>query len=500
MINLSELKERLSGVASNLDKLDTLETFFYSNINDRDTIELLKIIYNPFVNFGLTLKEYQKQVSSYNNYNLAEVFTLINCNNTSSKEKIVLEVLRYLENIQPNITKALVQKLTNLEDDRYMSNLLCCGLSRTLVKGVNTGLINKAYRATLKKLNKREEDLIPSFSVALAEDATNKNLTDLIDPSDRWYWSRKVDGQRTIYSSESKCFFSRAGNVINSLNNKIKEIKEMPNLFDNYILDGEVAYLEESTNIESFKLTEMLIRRKDYQLPDILWWSKNGNDLPTLEKTEQNRYKFILKYFVFDCLTSQEFLNKTSSTSLMQRLSRLSRLKPLDTNTSTRCTECTECTEYTECTGFIEILDQSKLNYNDTLCKFDIEDFELPSGWEGYMLRRDTEYKGKRSSDMLKLKQFYDTELICYDVEMTVKRMLTEEGVFEDMKCIGALLCKYNEDTVRVGSGLADCDRLEDRSKYINKQIKVKYTQKIKDKNGVEHLRHPVFICVREEL
>ena len=38
-------------------------------------------------------------------------------------------------------------------------------------------------------------------------------------------------------------------------------------------------------------------------------------------------------------------------------------------------------------------------------------------GWEGIMLRKDAGYKGKRSSDVLKVKQFHDAEYTVVAVE-----------------------------------------------------------------------------------
>ena len=41
------------------------------------------------------------------------------------------------------------------------------------------------------------------------------------------------------------------------------------------------------------------------------------------------------------------------------------------------------------------------------------------NGWEGIMIRKDAPYEGKRSTDLLKVKKFYDREYKVKDVEMT---------------------------------------------------------------------------------
>ena len=46
-------------------------------------------------------------------------------------------------------------------------------------------------------------------------------------------------------------------------------------------------------------------------------------------------------------------------------------------------------------------------------------------GWEGLMLRKNETYKGKRSTDILKVKQMFDEEYIVVDLENDVHRVLS---------------------------------------------------------------------------
>ena len=462
---LQELKNKLDSLSSNNDKILLLENYFQQHNHIEE--HLLQLIYDPSVKFGVTVTEYRKQIKeSESATNNANTLLLKEVNITDNYIQNTINILKYLANKQPNITKEIVQSLTYF-NKRPEGITICWALQRYISKGTNIAIINKAYRKIYKR------DLINTFSVALGMDATNRKLIELIPTNEHWLSSRKVDGQRTIYNSKNKIFYSRAGNEVSNLSNYVFST------VDDYVFDGEIAYVESSTNIESFKLTEMLIRRKDYKLPNIIWWSKKGEDEPTVEKTETNIYKFHLTYFIFDILTQGEFLNKESTINLKDRLARWENCNLTENN-------------------FMNLLSQTLITFNKQDNKYSIENEELPEGWEGYIIRKNCGYKGKRTKDMYKIKQFYDTEVECFDVEMTTKRMQNSDGSWTDRKCIGALLCKYNNTEVRVGSGLADYDRLKPKDAFINKLIKVKYTQTIKDKNNVVHLRHPVFICIRD--
>lgn len=315
-------------------------------------------------------------------------------------------------------------------------------------------LIKVSYEKALKvSLNKKEE-----YSYDL-EVEDNHN-----------YFANNVLVHNCRLLTIKNKFYSRAGNEVLTLMN-LKNDLFPKNINLNVALDGEICYVNDTTGIENFKLITTLIRRKDYQLPlhidnhTLVYHLFDVIPLESFEKHIGNDLKFKERY---------DYLKKW--------------IEKFFTNNK-----------------HIKLLEQEKLN--DFFKKQNItgkDNYEclkqvnIPDGWEGFMLRKNTYYQGKRSGDLIKVKLENDTELECIDVEMTTKQMLNDKGIMKDNICIGALICKYKGNLLKVGSGLSDTDRLLDKSTYIGHLIKVKYTSESKDKNGVESLRHPRFISIRD--
>lgn len=116
-------------------------------------------------------------------------------------------------------------------------------------------------------------------------------------------------------------------------------------------------------------------------------------------------------------------------------------------------------------------------------------DFELMTieeGGEGVMLHHpDSIYKhGKRSNSLLKLKRFNDDEAI-------VCNYVKGKGKYINM--VGALLCKYNNTLITVGTGLSDADRINPPP--IGSTITFKYFEM---SNNIP--RFPVFVGERFDL
>ena len=116
------------------------------------------------------------------------------------------------------------------------------------------------------------------------------------------------------------------------------------------------------------------------------------------------------------------------------------------------------------------------------------------------MLRKDDFYKGKRSFDLLKYKEFSDAEYIVKSIELGVKPMLID-GTMKDVDCVSALHIEHKGYDVKVGSGLIDSQRIEWKEhpeNIIGKTIKVKYFEETIDQNGNISLRFPILLMVYE--
>jgi ATP-dependent DNA ligase len=116
-------------------------------------------------------------------------------------------------------------------------------------------------RAGDKVINKAVPGLVPTFSVALAQEYKGK-----CDWNDGWYASRKLDGVRclAVVDENGKCtLYSRMGKEFTTLN-KVKEAIEKTGII-NYVFDGEICLMDEHGN-EDFQGVMKELRRKDHQI------------------------------------------------------------------------------------------------------------------------------------------------------------------------------------------------------------------------------------------
>lgn len=120
-------------------------------------------------------------------------------------------------------------------------------------------------------------------------------------------------------------------------------------------------------------------------------------------------------------------------------------------------------------------------------------DYATEQGWEGLMLNKDATYKCKRTTDLIKIKRFYTMDLPIVEV-------LEGDGRLKGI--LGALVVKYKDNTINVGSGFDDETRIkfwDDRELLVGRIVEVKYKEISKDKKtGLESLQFPIYVCLRE--
>ena len=302
---------------------------------------------------------------------------------------------------------------------------------------------NLDIRAGDKVINKAVPGLIPTFSVALAQEYKGK-----CDWDDNWYASRKLDGVRclAVTDTEGKCtLYSRMGKEFTTLN-KIKYAIEATGII-NYVFDGEICLLDEDGN-EDFQGVMKELRRKDHQI-------KN----PT--------------FMIFDMIHKTEF-DKGKSTDILSE-----RLHTLRTWLGPRY-DTKETLRY---------LDQSVIT-NETHFN-NWNQMASDNNWEGFMLRKDTEYEGKRSKNLLKVKSFYDAEyeVLGFDVD---NHEVVRDGKSVSMTMLSQVWIEHKGYLVKVGSGFTQEQRLEymDGS-IVGKVITVQYFEETNNQEGGISLRFP---------
>lgn len=307
-------------------------------------------------------------------------------------------------------------------------------------------------RIDAKTINKVIPNLIPTFDVSLGE-KFDKNRFNWQEED--WYCSRKLDGIRCIYQNSSEECFSRQGELFWTLDVLKEALSECSTELTNLVLDGELSLITDDGS-DDFQGIMKQIRKKNHTIENI-------------------------RYNVFDVLTQEEFDSKTSNRKFNERYAQLLELK-----------------DKLESTGHIKVVLQTKIDSEETFNT--LKSKAVENNWEGLMLRKDDFYKGKRSFDLLKYKEFSDAEYIVKSIELGVKPMLID-GTMKDVECVSALHIEHKGYDVKVGSGLIDSQRIEWKEhpeNIIGKTIKVKYFEETIDQNGNISLRFPILLMVYE--
>lgn len=301
---------------------------------------------------------------------------------------------------------------------------------------------NLETRATTTLINRVMGDLIPTFNVALAHDFNKVKGVDLQDGS--WFLSRKLDGVRciTIIESNTVKFFSRNGKQFETLGRIAEELLQLG--IDNLVLDGEICLMKENGE-DDFQGILKQIQRKDHTI-----------DRP--------------KYWVFDILTLDEFNAGTGTTRLSDRL----------------------------CRHNFDSQYISNLTQQPIVCEEDLvhqKENSKTQGWEGLIARRDVGYEGDRTKNMLKLKEFYDSEYQVIETIFESQRVIVNGQEIEE-EMLSAVIVEHKGNRVRVGSGFTLDERREyfrNPEKILEKIITVTYFEETLDQHGKHSLRFPVF-------
>jgi DNA ligase-1 len=324
-------------------------------------------------------------------------------------------------------------------------------LNRNLKTRVGTSLINKVI-----------PNCIPVFNVALAQkyEAVAKKVD---FKTQEWFASRKLDGVRCITivdpSGNVKCY-SRAGKEFKTLDKVRTDISAMG--VRGVVFDGEICLVDSDGN-EDFQGIMKQIKRKNHTIENPI-------------------------YKLFDYITLDDFNSCYGSVALAHRLGVLQK----ELVTARVSKELRLST--------LDLLEQDFIEH-ETMFE-EMVTHATQQGWEGLMLRKNTNYCGKRNKDLLKVKKFHDAEYTVVDLESKSLRVvdtITNTEVEEDM--LSAVMIEHKGNTVRVGSGFSIEQRREyhaEPSKIVGKTITVQYFEESKNQNGDYSLRFPVIKHVYE--
>lgn len=309
-------------------------------------------------------------------------------------------------------------------------------------------MITKKFRlgADVKLVNKCIPGLISTFDLMLGTSIEKVKLKG----DEKIFISQKLNGTRCAFIGD-KCM-TRQGKEYTGLQHIIEDLKRF--VGTHMFVDGELVY----------KNKEGLSDSAAFQLGTGIAMSKDE------DKSE-------LKLVIFDIFPLNEFWNGMSRKTYSERA------KVLNDLSRTLCLSECENLEVVDC--IYEGNDHS----NIWTCLDKAEE----NDWEGVMVNLDTPYECKRSKNLIKVKKFYTYDLEVVDIE---------EGDGRNKGALGALVVKYKNNTVNVGSGFTDEERKyfwENKEDIIGRVIEVKFKEITVDKKtGLESLQFPVFCMVRE--
>jgi len=348
----------------------------------------------------------------------------------------LFEIMDYLEdnNTGRDIDIANVQryidKHTN-EQQEFIKQII----TKSIKLGVDYKTVNKAIPI-----------LIETWEVQLGSGFDKLKLK-----NNEWFsLSQKLNGNRCSFYKGK--LISRQGKVFKGFQHIIDDIIACG--LENKFIDGE------------------LIRKNTDGLPD----GENfrvgtgiiNSDLDTKEE---------IKLVIFDMFSAEQIKNKVSDCTYKVRYE--NNIEPLREEIEKKD---------------LHNIEVVKVVYQGTDQSL-IEkwlDYAVENDWEGLMINKDTTYKCKRTTDLIKVKRFYTIDLKVVDV-------LEGDGRLKET--LGALVVEFKGNTVNVGSGYSDEQRTEiwnNREDIIGKIVEVKYKEITSDKKtGLESLQFPIFVRLR---
>lgn len=309
-------------------------------------------------------------------------------------------------------------------------------------------MITKKYRlgADKKLVNSCIPNLIPTFDVMLGTGIDKCKLSG----NETIYISRKLNGVRCSFIG-TKCL-SRQNKEFLGVEHIIQDLINV--VGTEIFVDGELIY----------KNKEGLSDSAAFQKGTGIAMSKEP------DKTD-------LKLVIFDAFPIDQFWSGKSNAKYSSRRKYLNCLDKKIQEMKIENLEVVKC--------LYSGKDHSQI--------WNWLDFAEASDWEGIMLNLDTEYECKRTKNLIKVKRFYT-----YDLEVVG----LEEGTGRNKETLGALVVKYKNNTVKVGTGLSDEERIyywTHPDEILGRVVEVKYKEITVDKKtGLESLQFPVFVCRRE--
>jgi len=442
--NIQHYQQSLINIIKQLQSTNSKkekQSIIKSNLHNNEFKLLMKFLLNDFITTGIDIKKLNKNVSDVV-LNLDTIYP-------TSKEKSNLEfIIKHLETFnsgKDEDIKIVQEILLSIENEEFKQIL-----SQLITKNLKLGVSAKTWN----KVVDNPKDKIPVFDIMLAkkfEEHKHKIKGNFII-------TQKLDGNRLITIKQNGVVksYTRKGKEYIGLNDIEKEIENLN--IDNVVFDGELL-----SNIGDLKCNNGIDNIKIF-----------SDTLKKARSKEENKKGLI--YHIFDIIDLQDFKNGISKDNAINRKNRLSEIFNNNTNLS-----------------FLK--EVKPLYIGSDLNKIDeFMEYAVKNSWEGIMVNLDKPYVCKRTDSLLKVKHMQTCDL---------KVIGFENGTGKYSNTLGAIICEYKDNTVKVGSGFSDNLRDEiwnNQDKWFNRVVEVQYFEEsIDSKTGFKSLRFPVFKKLRED-
>lgn len=342
------------------------------------------------------------------------------------------------------VIRYLVENNTGKDNDIYELQVFLSGHEDN--REFYEQMITKTFRlgANAKLVNECIPGLVSSYDVMLGTSIEKVKLKG----NEKIFISRKLNGCRCTFIGDK--LMSRQGKEFKGLEHIINDLKNLvPN---GTFVDGELLYKNEEglTDSEAFQKGTGIAMSKDVD-------------------------KSCLKYVIFDLFPLSEFWRGKSNNPYSIRKKSL---VELGKRIATDGTKNLEIVPF-----YYEGNDHAKI--------WEGLDFAEAHDWEGVMVNLDTPYKCKRTKNLLKVKKFFTADIVCVGVE---------EGSGRNKGTLGAIICNYKDNELKVGSGFSDGQRAsywKNPESIVGKIVTIKYKEETKNKDGGISVQFPIFESVR---
>ncbi|KAI9025773.1 hypothetical protein CLU79DRAFT_717642 [Phycomyces nitens] len=417
---------------------------------------ILKRIYDPHLRHYVTSKRAIDHINKQTepNESSESPYTLVELIDTLSSRKLTgngaLNAISQFYNLNCQ-TNAQQQMFWRIIDRNLKMGVSTTTITRVLERDPSQDNLDIFNPQTLRVALARP--LINIYEPNLWEQTSSK--------SPEWYGSRKLDGVRCITFVQKTStghkihFFSRTGKPFNSLEKVEAAIRRrLEPEHPSFVLDGEVCvYRTDDPNLEDFLAAVGQIRTRNQSMENPV-------------------------YQLFDIIDITEFKIGDGTIPFHKRQEQLKKFagKPQKN---------------------LAIIEQIKLETFDDFQ--DLYAHSVNSGWEGLILRKDVPYQGRRSRNMLKVKEWEDDEYVIKNIETGQMRM-PDTG--EDRMVMTNVIIEHKGHPVSVGSGLSIQQRIQyakDPDLIIGKVATVRYFQELEGKNDSKSLRFPTIKAIYDK-